>query len=74
MAPLNRPEPDRGQLILVTGVTIAVILVALVVLLNTVIYTENLATRGIDSGADDALEYRATVVGSVGELIEYENE
>jgi hypothetical protein len=73
MAALNRSR-DRGQLILVTGFTIAVLLVALVLLLNTVIYTENLATRGIDSGADDAVEYRATVVGSVGELIEYENE
>ncbi|MFC7080626.1 DUF7261 family protein [Halorussus caseinilyticus] len=37
---------DRGQLILVTGLAIAVMLVALVLLLNTVIYTQNLATRG----------------------------
>lgn len=73
MASVSRPR-DRGQLILVTGLTIAVILVMLVLLLNTVIYTENLATRGIDSGGGDAVEYRATVVGSVGELIERENE
>jgi hypothetical protein len=65
---------DRGQLILVAGLTVAVILVMLVLLLNTVIYTENLATRGIDSGAGDAIEYRATVVGSVEELVERENE
>lgn len=65
---------DRGQLILVAGLTVAVILVVLVLLLNTVIYTENLATRGIDSGSGDAVEYRATVVGSVAELIERENE
>jgi hypothetical protein len=65
---------DRGQLILVAGLTVTVILVMLVLLLNTVIYTENLATRGIDSGAGDAIEYRATVVGSVEELIERENE
>lgn len=74
MAPLNRPETDRGQLILVTGFTIAVVLVALVVLLNTVIYTENLATRGVDAGGADAIEYRATVVGAVSELIAEENE
>lgn len=73
MAPVSRSR-DRGQLILVAGLTVAVILVMLVLLLNTVIYTENLATRGIDSGAGDALEYRATVVGSVAELIERENE
>lgn len=74
MAAVNRPNADRGQLILVTGFTIAVVLVALVVLLNTVIYTENLATRGVDAGGADAIEYRATIVGSVGELIEVENE
>lgn len=73
MAVVTRPR-DRGQLILVAGLTVAVILVMLVLLLNTVIYTENLATRGIDSGAGDAAEYQATVVGSVEELIERENE
>lgn len=72
MAPLTRSR-DRGQLILVAGLTVAVILVMLVLLLNTVIYTENLATRGTDSGGGDALEYRATVVGSVEELIGHEN-
>lgn len=45
MAALNRPKTDRGQLMLATGLTIAAVLVALIVLLNTVIYTENLATR-----------------------------
>ncbi|ADJ15565.1 DUF7261 family protein [Halalkalicoccus jeotgali] len=74
MAALSRPTAERGQLILVTGLTIAVVLVALVVLLNTVIYTENLATRGVDAGGADALEYRAAVVGSVSELIAAENE
>ena len=64
---------DRAQLILVAGLTIAVILVALVLLLNTVIYTENLATRGVDAGGNDAIEYRATVVVGVGELIDQEN-
>lgn len=73
MASLTRPR-DRGQLILVAGLTVAVILVMLVLLLNTVIYTENLATRGIDSGSGDAIEYWTTVVGSVGELVERENE
>lgn len=73
MASVTRSH-DRGQLILVAGLTVAMILVMLVLLLNTVIYTENLATRGIDSGSGDAVEYRAIVVGSVEELIEREND
>ena len=64
---------ERGQLILIAGLTIAVILVALVLLLNTVIYTENLASRGIDAGGMDALEYRLAVIGGVGELLDEEN-
>ena len=70
----SRPKPgDRAQLILVAALTIAVILVALVLLLNTVIYTENLATRGVDAGGNDVIEYRATVIFGVGELIDEEN-
>lgn len=51
---------DRAQIILVTGLVVAVILVALVLLLNTVIYTENLATRGIDPGASQAIDFRGS--------------
>lgn len=43
---------DRGQMILVSGLLVAVTLLVLVLLLNTAIYTENVATRGIDSDAD----------------------
>lgn len=64
---------DRGQLILVTGLIIAVTMVALVLLLNTAIYTENLASRGADQSGREAIEYRGTVVEGVAGLIEAEN-
>ncbi|MFC7045640.1 hypothetical protein ACFQH6_09695 [Halobacteriaceae archaeon GCM10025711] len=68
-----RPADDRGQVIIVAGLAIAVILVALVLLLNTVIYADNLATRGVDVGGGDALAVNDTVVDGVGGLIDQEN-
>ncbi|WP_235681715.1 DUF7261 family protein [Halorubrum salinarum] len=59
------PDEDRGQIILITGLTLAVLFVAVVLLLNTVIYTENLATRGVDAGGAEAVEFRD---GSVEDL------
>jgi hypothetical protein len=67
-------DVDRGQLILVTALAIAVSLVALVLLLNTVIYAENLATRGADVGGQDAIEYRSAVVDGVGGAVDAEND
>jgi hypothetical protein len=77
MADVNRTAArgrDRGQLILVTGLLVAVTMVAMVLLLNTAIYTENLASRGADQSGREALEYRRAVVDGVGGLIEEENE
>jgi hypothetical protein len=72
MADLVVPDGDRsrGQLLLVTGFALAIIIVALVLLLNTAIYSQNLATRGTDVGADEALSYRSTVEGSLWPAIE----
>ncbi|MFC7098599.1 hypothetical protein [Halobaculum marinum] len=64
---------DRGQLVLVTGLALAVVLVALVLLANTAIYTENLATRDNGVGEHDALGYRASVIDGVGGIVEREN-
>lgn len=61
---------DRAQLILITGLTLAVLLVAVVLLLNTVIYTENLATRGVDAGGAEAAEFREGTAADVGELLD----
>lgn len=64
---------DRGQLILVTALVIAAVLVALVLLVNAAIYTENLATRTTDSGERDALGHRGAVVQGVGGIVDREN-
>lgn len=68
MAEMN----DRGQLLLVAGVLLAVVFVALALLVNTAIYTDNVATRG-DAAAAEALEYQAGVTDAVGGLLEAEN-
>lgn len=65
---------DRGQLLLVTGFAIAVAIVVLVLLLNTAIYAENLATRDVDTGADDALAYRDAVEDGLWPVVAFENE
>ncbi|SMO81693.1 DUF7261 family protein [Halorubrum cibi] len=66
-------EADRGQLLVVAGLVMAVSLVALVVLLNATIFTENLATRGIQAADGEAADVRTTAVGGVGELIDATN-
>lgn len=63
---------DRGQLLLVGGVILAVFFVALALLVNTAIYTDNVATRGGDS-ASEALDYQDGVVSAVGGLLDAEN-
>ena len=64
---------DRGQVILVTGLLIATTLLVLVLLLNAVIYTENVATRGIEGDTDNADLYQKTVVEEFGGILEAEN-
>ncbi|WP_158057454.1 DUF7261 family protein [Halorussus halophilus] len=68
-----RRDGDRGQLILVTGLAVAVTLVAVVLLLNTVIYTQNLASRGTEVGDSEAVGFRSEVAVGVGGLIDAEN-
>lgn len=72
--PLTRDATDdRGQLVVITGLVIAVVLVGLVILVNTAIYTENLATRDPDIGDGEAIEYADTVRTGIGGLIDREN-
>ncbi len=61
----NRPDrPDsRGQLILVAGIVVAIALVALVLLLNTVLFAENVATRGVDPAIDRATDHYELSLG-----------
>ncbi|MFW5977910.1 MAG: DUF7261 family protein [Halohasta sp.] len=64
---------DRGQMLLVTALALAVLLVAVALLLNTAIFTENVATRDTTADGSEAIELRGEAVDSVGELIETEN-
>ena len=62
-------DEDRAQIILITGLTLAVLFVAVVLLLNTVIYTENLATRGADAGGAEAIEFRDGVTEDLAGIL-----
>jgi hypothetical protein len=66
-------DEDRAQLILITGLTLAVILVTVVLLLNTAIYTENLATRGVDAGGAEAIEFRDGAVDDLAGIMHREH-
>lgn len=60
---------DRGQLVLVGGIVVALALVALVLLLNTVLFAENVATRGIDPGIDRADDHAAFAEDAAGAVL-----
>lgn len=69
----DAPDEDRAQIILITGLTLAVLFVAVVLLLNTVIYTENLATRGTDAGGAEAIEFRDGVTEDLAGILHREH-
>lgn len=78
MADLSPPsEPgavERAQLMLVGALSLAIVLVALALLLNSAIFTQSLATRGSGlAGGADAAAHRETVERAVGETIEFAN-
>ncbi|MFB6138107.1 MAG: hypothetical protein ABEJ42_07210 [Halobacteriaceae archaeon] len=60
---------DRGQLFVLTALTLAVLFVALALVLNTAIYTENLGTRSADPGASDALALRSDAIDAGERLV-----
>ena len=65
---------DRGQLLLVTAISLAVLFVTLALVMNTVIYTENLATRSSKvAGGSEAVGYRSAVEAGIGGLITHVN-
>ncbi|SEV97763.1 DUF7261 family protein [Halobacterium jilantaiense] len=61
-------DGDRGQMLLVAALGLAVAFVALALVLNAVVFTENLATRNPDA-ADDALAFEGAVTEGVGGLL-----
>ncbi|WP_148413349.1 hypothetical protein [Haloferax sp. KTX1] len=64
---------DRGQLMLVAALAIAVLLVGLALTLNTAIYTENLATRTTDTNLDGAVTHGGAVEDGAGALLDETN-
>ncbi len=76
MAQISRraSRRDRAQLFLVTAIGLAVTFVALALILNTAIFTENLATRGSDTaGASDAGQYRTAAIDGVERILTHAN-
>jgi len=69
----TRASRDRAQIILVTAFSLAVAFVALSVVINGAIFTQNLATRGDTAGGGDALQQRQQAEQMVGNLLEEEN-
>lgn len=67
-------QRDRGQILLVAAFILAAAFVVLALVVNSAIFTENLATRDEVPGSHDALEYRAEVVDGVGNLVVATNE
>jgi hypothetical protein len=66
-------EGDRGQIILVTAFALAVAFVALSVVINGAIFTQNLATRGDTAGGGDALQQRQQAEQMAGDLVGHVN-
>jgi hypothetical protein len=60
---------DRGQLMLVGALTLAVMLVTLAVLLNAAIYTGNVATRDAGPGTAEAIEYEGAATSMARHVI-----
>jgi hypothetical protein len=65
---------DRGQLLLVAVLVLAASFIVLALVINSAIFTENLATREDVGGSEKALEYRAEVLDSVGASVIASNE
>ena len=64
---------ERAQLLLITALALAVILVTVALLLNAAIFTENVASRDTTADGHEAIELRGELVDGIGELIEIEN-
>jgi len=66
------PE-TRAQLFLIAALTLAILFVSLALLLNTAIYTENLASRSTAPDAQASLEHRSETVGGIGAILTHAN-
>lgn len=72
MADLDGPG-DRAQILLVTALVLGMMFVTLALILNSAIFTENLASRGETAGGDAVVQYHGDVERSVGAVLAYED-
>ena len=70
MADLNG---ERGQILLIAAFALAVIFIALALVVNGAIFTENLASQGEASGGNAVLELRSEVTRALGEVVDEAN-
>lgn len=63
----------RGQLLLVAGLALALVFIGLALVVNSAIFTENLASRGEVGGSDGALTARAVTESNAGYALERAN-
>jgi hypothetical protein len=66
-------DRSRAQMLLVGALSLATVFILLSLLLNSVIYTENLATRRTNVDADSAVTYRLDARAGVGDTVQYVN-
>jgi len=68
----ERPrDGERAQLILIGGFALAVTLIALALVMNAAIYTENLATRSEAVGPSNAYAYQRATTNAATEAFHY---
>ena len=70
LIPLDTERNDRGQILLLAAFALAVSFVVLALVVNSAIFTENLATREDVAGSHDALDHRYEVETNVERLIQ----
>jgi hypothetical protein len=70
----GREGDERGQLLLVGVLVLAASFIVLALVVNSAIFTENLATREDVPGSEEAVEYRAEIVDAIGETVVNINE
>ncbi|QPV63470.1 hypothetical protein I7X12_02215 [Halosimplex litoreum] len=70
----GRSGRGRGQIILVGAFALAVVFVALALVMNAAIYTENLATRSESAGTADAHVFERTTTKAAEEAFRYAHE
>lgn len=63
------PSRERGQLLLVAGLVIALIIFGVVVLLNSMLFVSNVAPHQATTNIEDGSAYRAVVADDVGRIV-----